>query len=251
MITPIDKMSVTDKVIDSLRSYIQEPSRCEGEKLPTETELSQRLGVGRSTVREALRVLQTMGYVKIVHGKGAFIQSQSPSNNPAEQWIAENYYTLNEIYSVREILEPPMAALASEKATVQECEGLLQLVSDLGQALNAGLATAVGAEILEGLKYVESGNPYENESGIGFVPDSVEVLAPEAILDTITEAPTVPVYRQVPSKSYCEPRASQLSSTSHSPWSSQNFFTRFKSNGFPKLWATITAFVFGERACSK
>ena len=136
MITPIDKMSVTDKVIDSLRSYIQEPSRCEGEKLPTETELSQRLGVGRSTVREALRVLQTMGYVKIVHGKGAFIQSQSPSNNPAEQWIAENYYTLNEIYSVREILEPPIAAMASENATVQECEGLLQLVSDLGQALN-------------------------------------------------------------------------------------------------------------------
>ena len=44
---------------------------------------------------------------------------------------------------------------------------------DLGQALNAGLATAVGAEILEGLKYVEGGNPYENESGIGFVPDPI------------------------------------------------------------------------------
>ncbi len=36
---------------------------------------------------------------------------------------------------------------------------------DLGEALNAGLATAVGAEIIEALKYVASENPYENESG--------------------------------------------------------------------------------------
>jgi acetyl-CoA synthase len=56
------------------------------------------------------------------------------------------------------------------------CVGVLKsLISnkeDLGDALNAGLATAVGAEIIEGLKYVE-GNPYENEGGIGFVPDPV------------------------------------------------------------------------------
>ena len=57
------------------------------------------------------------------------------------------------------------------------CVGVLKSLitgqEDLGQALNAGLATAVGAEILEGLKYVEGGNPYENETGIGFVPDPV------------------------------------------------------------------------------
>ena len=57
------------------------------------------------------------------------------------------------------------------------CVGVLKSLitnqEDLGQALNAGLATAVGAEILEGLKYAASGNPYENESGIGFVPDPI------------------------------------------------------------------------------
>ena len=57
------------------------------------------------------------------------------------------------------------------------CVGVLKSLitnqEDLGQALNAGLATAVGAEILEGLKYVEGGNPYENDSGIGFVPDPI------------------------------------------------------------------------------
>ena len=57
------------------------------------------------------------------------------------------------------------------------CVGVLKSLitnqEDLGQALNAGLATAVGAEILEGLKYVEGGNPYEADSGIGFVPDPI------------------------------------------------------------------------------
>ncbi|MBR0446300.1 MAG: CO dehydrogenase/CO-methylating acetyl-CoA synthase complex subunit beta [Oscillospiraceae bacterium] len=57
------------------------------------------------------------------------------------------------------------------------CVGVLKSLitnqEDLGQALNAGLATAVGAEIIEGLKYVDCANPYENESGIGFVPDPI------------------------------------------------------------------------------
>ncbi|MBQ3930922.1 MAG: CO dehydrogenase/CO-methylating acetyl-CoA synthase complex subunit beta [Firmicutes bacterium] len=57
------------------------------------------------------------------------------------------------------------------------CVGVLKSLitnqDDIGQALNAGLATAVGAEILEGLKYVGGANPYENESGIGFVPDPI------------------------------------------------------------------------------
>ena len=57
------------------------------------------------------------------------------------------------------------------------CVGVLKSLitnqEDLGQALNAGLATAVGAEIIEGLKYIDGANPYENESGIGFVPDPI------------------------------------------------------------------------------
>ena len=56
------------------------------------------------------------------------------------------------------------------------CVGVLKSLitnqEDLGQALNAGLATAVGAEIIEGLKYLEA-DPYANDSGIGFVPDPI------------------------------------------------------------------------------
>ena len=57
------------------------------------------------------------------------------------------------------------------------CVGVLKSLitdqEDLGQALNAGLATAVGAEIIEGLKYLDGAEPYANETGIGFVPDPV------------------------------------------------------------------------------
>ena len=57
------------------------------------------------------------------------------------------------------------------------CVGVLKSLitnqEDLGQALNAGLATAVGAEIIEGLKWAESSDPYAADSGIGFVPDPI------------------------------------------------------------------------------
>ncbi len=57
------------------------------------------------------------------------------------------------------------------------CVGVLKSLitdqEDLGQALNAGLATAVGAEIIEGLKYVDGAEPYANDTGIGFVPDPI------------------------------------------------------------------------------
>jgi acetyl-CoA synthase len=60
--------------------------------------------------------------------------------------------------------------------TLSACVGVLKSLitnkDELGDALNAGLATAVGAEILEGLKFIE-GNPYKDGPGIGFVPDPV------------------------------------------------------------------------------
>ena len=57
------------------------------------------------------------------------------------------------------------------------CVGVLKSLitnqDDIGAALNAGLATAVGAEIIEGLKYAGGGAPYAEDSGIGFVPDPI------------------------------------------------------------------------------
>ena len=66
-----------------------------------------------------------------------------------------------------------VAKLGDLPACVGVLKSLITDQEDLGAALNAGLATAVGAEILEGLGYVGGANPYENETGIGFVPDPI------------------------------------------------------------------------------
>ena len=58
-------------------------------------------------------------------------------------------------------------------ACVDVLKSLITNEPEIGPALNAGLATAVGAEIIEGLKYVDGAQPYENDSGIGFVPDPI------------------------------------------------------------------------------
>lgn len=66
-----------------------------------------------------------------------------------------------------------MQKLGDLPACVAVLKSLITNKEDLGDALNAGLATAVGAEILELLKFVAEEKPYENDSGIGFVPDPV------------------------------------------------------------------------------
>ena len=66
-----------------------------------------------------------------------------------------------------------VAKLGDLPACVGVLKSLITNKEDLGDALNAGLATAVGAEIIEGLKYVDGGDPYAEDSGIGFVPDPI------------------------------------------------------------------------------
>ncbi|MFI3313490.1 MAG: acetyl-CoA decarbonylase/synthase complex subunit alpha/beta [Eubacteriales bacterium] len=65
-----------------------------------------------------------------------------------------------------------VATLGDLTACVGVLKSLITNQEDLGQALNAGLATAVGAEILEGLKFLEP-DAYANDAGIGFVPDPI------------------------------------------------------------------------------
>ena len=79
-------------------------------------------------------------------------------------------YFLPTIYAATGV---KVKTLGDLPACVGVLKSLISNKEDLGEALNAGLATAVGAEILEALKYVESENPYENEAGIGFVPDPI------------------------------------------------------------------------------
>ena len=90
----------------------------------------------------------------------------------AEQKVAfpDTAYCFPTIYAATGV---KVTKLGDLPACVGVLKSLISNKEDLGEALNAGLATAVGAEILEGLKYVEDGDPYAGESGIGFVPDPI------------------------------------------------------------------------------
>ncbi|MHB1314759.1 MAG: FadR/GntR family transcriptional regulator [Christensenellales bacterium] len=121
---PIIKVSTTDQVIESIKAHIASAGYEIGDKLPSENSLSRELQVGRSTVREALRVLQAMGYISIVHGKGAFLISASPQTMPAEHWFAENTYEVADLYSVRRAIESLAVKLAAVKMTNAEINRL-------------------------------------------------------------------------------------------------------------------------------
>ena len=84
--------------------------------------------------------------------------------------LPDTAYFLPTIYAATGV---KVEKLGDLPACVGVLKSLITNEEDLGQALNAGLATAVGAEILEALKYVESDAPYADEPGIGFVPDPI------------------------------------------------------------------------------
>lgn len=70
------RVKLVDEIIESLRQDIVTRRRPDGERLPTEKELSDRFGVGQSTIREAIRALETLGLVEVLHGSGTFVRSQ-------------------------------------------------------------------------------------------------------------------------------------------------------------------------------
>ncbi len=84
--------------------------------------------------------------------------------------FGDTAYFLPTIYAATGV---KVSRLGDLPACVGVLKSLITNKEELGDALNAGLATAVGAEILEALKYVDNENPYAEDSGIGFVPDPV------------------------------------------------------------------------------
>jgi len=114
----IKRTSVTDQAIEEIKKYLFSGNIKTGEKLVTESELSAMLGVGRSTVREAVRTLQAMGYVEIRPGKGTFAKVTSEEEirslrDHARDWFTVNERTLEEFLQVRHLVEPKAAELAA------------------------------------------------------------------------------------------------------------------------------------------
>ncbi len=102
--------------------------------------------------------------------EGAVNDAIAKHGEDAKVSFGDTAYFLPTIYAATGV---KVAKLGDLPACVGVLKSLITNEEDLGAALNAGLATAVGAEILEALKYVESDSPYAEDSGIGFVPDPI------------------------------------------------------------------------------
>lgn len=125
------KENLSQRTADTLRQMIlDEGVYGFGEKLPNENELSDELGISRTTLREAIRTLVSEGILVVKRGKGTFVAEQL--NRLADSKIemqdfTDRKVTLRDLYETRMIFEPEAAALACKRATDEEISHILQL----------------------------------------------------------------------------------------------------------------------------
>jgi GntR family transcriptional regulator, transcriptional repressor for pyruvate dehydrogenase complex len=115
----ITKVSVIEQVIKELQGLISSGDYEVGDKLPPELELCKDLGVSRSTVREAYRMLNAYGLVEIRPGRGAFVRRlhRDADHDSVRDWFIEKEAELLELMEVRMAVEPIAVRLAIKRAT--------------------------------------------------------------------------------------------------------------------------------------
>jgi DNA-binding FadR family transcriptional regulator len=116
---PLRSMPVKERVIRRLIELIESGTLAPGQKLPGERDLSEQLQVSRSTVREAVQFVQSLGLVEIRHGSGTFVRSSTdPQELQAEwrQWTIRHADRVHDLLEVRKALESFAAELAAERA---------------------------------------------------------------------------------------------------------------------------------------
>lgn len=122
----IQKKSLAEEVAKHLQSQITEGKLKEGEKLSTEPELMKKFGVGRSTIREAVKMLVNMGLLKVQQGRGTFVQKQILLNEPFEQRLKRA--DIQELHEVRKILEAAIAERAAKRCTEEDLKEIQEYI---------------------------------------------------------------------------------------------------------------------------
>ena len=125
-----------ESIVQRFHALIQQGSLEHGAKLPAERVLAEQLKVSRSSVREAIRTLELQGLVVSKHGSGTFINTQSldavttlMTFNLGEG-LGAGEAQLRDIFEVRHLLEPQLAALAAQRATGEDVERLAAILEE-------------------------------------------------------------------------------------------------------------------------
>ena len=121
----VSKIRASEGVVQQIRELIIAGRVRPGDRFPSERELCKALSVGRSTLREAMRALEALGLVHVVPGQGTFLV-ELPGAHEGDGLAAGSLFKAwerkREMFEVREVLEPGLAALAARQATDEQRE---------------------------------------------------------------------------------------------------------------------------------
>ncbi len=138
MMNSVEK-SLPQKIAEDIIALILEENLKPGDKLPNETVLCQRLNVGRSSLREAMRALASRNIVTIRQGSGTYIASSTGvADDPLGlSFINNKKKLIHDLMEIRFLLEPSIAALAAMHADDTEIKKICKLCDDVEELLKA------------------------------------------------------------------------------------------------------------------
>ncbi len=136
----MEKQSLSQQTARRLYSLIAaEKKLSPGEKLPNELELSQEMGISRATLREAIRELVTQGVLEVRRGRGTFVsQRVNEINDFGFSSLDQVRGQLRDLFELRAVFEPEMAALACRRASPEELEDILAQGERVAACIQAG-----------------------------------------------------------------------------------------------------------------
>jgi GntR family transcriptional repressor for pyruvate dehydrogenase complex len=115
----------------------------EGTRVPSERELTSELGVGRSTLREALHGLELLGEIEIRHGQGVFVSKPSPDERGlAALTAAINQGVTHDLLEARKVIEVEVARLAGQRRTDAEIGDLAAILKAHESLIGKGQSPA-------------------------------------------------------------------------------------------------------------
>lgn len=138
MFTPIKNTKVYEQVIEQIKDMIADGTLKKGDKLPSERDLAEQLGISRASIREAIRSLEIIGLIESKQGDGNFIRSSFENSlfEPLSIMFMLNECKLEEIFELRKVIEIETAALAAKQVTDEELDYILELINKMRNSEN-------------------------------------------------------------------------------------------------------------------
>ena len=131
----IRKSSAPEMVAEQILNQIKSGDLAPGDRLPPQRELASLLGVGRSSVREAVNALAVMGYLDVAQGRGTYIKEELPDADVSLTQLnaALKAGSLLDLMDVRELLECRSARLAAERAEGKKIKEIKTAITGMKQ----------------------------------------------------------------------------------------------------------------------